>query len=269
MKKFAVFLICILLLEGISPQVSYASAGNFAQQTTAQRPAAGKTTRILLVGNSFTLFNHLDELLTNLSQSAGRKVKVTTVAQGGASLEQYASLITPEGKILHRLLADQKWDYVILQDRHFYPIVHPDKLKNSVLALKPYIKRSGARLALYMTWAPGKGHQEYTTFRHLVSGKRDFQLKVGKVYKDAGKAANALVIPVGYAFYREQSNSGVRLLRQDKYHPNYAGSYLAACTIYSAIFKESPNSSFYGELRGSTARHLQRLAYRTVQKNSI
>lgn len=270
MKKLAVFLICILLLGSLSPQTASASSGDICMQLGTQKPAAGKTTKILLIGNSFTLCNHLDELLTNLSKSAGRNVKVTMVARGGASLEQYASRFTPEGKIVHHLLADQKWDYVVLQDRHHYPIVHPDKLKKSVLTLKPYVKKSGAKLALYMTWAPGRGHRDYTTLRHLVSGRKDYQLKVGKVYKDAAKAANALVIPVGYAFYREQAqNSSVRLLQSDKYHPNYTGSYLAACTIYSAIFQESPNSSFYGELRGSTARHLQQIAYRTVQKNSL
>lgn len=51
----------------------------------------------------------------------------------------------------------------------------------------------------------------------------------------------SLVVPVGLAFERSTNEeNGIVLRMEDEKHPTPAGSYLAACTFYAALFGESP-----------------------------
>ena len=53
----------------------------------------------------------------------------------------------------------------------------------------------------------------------------------------------------------------------DKRHPRLAGSYLAACTTYAALFKTPPGDLKYtAGLDPAIARHLQTVAWETVQE---
>ena len=52
----------------------------------------------------------------------------------------------------------------------------------------------------------------------------------------------------------------------DKRHPSLAGTYLAAATIYAALFKKSPVGAQYtAGLDEATAKHLQTVAWDTVE----
>jgi hypothetical protein len=75
------------------------------------------------------------------------------------------------------------------------------------------------------------------------------------------------VIPAGLAFARSVSlRPDVNLYAPDKRHPSLAGTYLAAATSYAALFKRSPvGSSYTAGLDAAVARHLQTVAWETVQ----
>ena len=68
----------------------------------------------------------------------------------------------------------QRWDYVILQDRRYYPISKPQRMKRTIRKLAPYIQASGAKMVLYQTWAPGKWHNDYNRY-DSVSNRSDYQ----------------------------------------------------------------------------------------------
>ena len=177
----------------------------------------------------------------------------------------YANEKTELGKRVHKLLKNQKWDYVVLQDRHFLPVVEPAKTRKAVLKLKPYIEASGAKMALFMTWVPALGHRDYKDFKNYISGRKDYQKKLAASCKRIAKEAGAIVIPTGLSFYKTQThNTGIKLLQSDKNHPNYAGSYLSACTMYTTLFKSSPKVSFTGQLKARDAKILQQNAQQTV-----
>jgi hypothetical protein len=53
----------------------------------------------------------------------------------------------------------------------------------------------------------------------------------------------------------------------DRRHPTLAGSYLAACTFYAALFAESPVGHPYtAGLSDEAALTLQKIAWQTVQR---
>ena len=76
------------------------------------------------------------------------------------------------------------------------------------------------------------------------------------------------MIPAGLAFARSVARKpDLNLYVADKRHPSLAGTYLAAATSYAALFKRSPvGSSYTAGLPPDVARHLQTVAWETVQE---
>jgi hypothetical protein len=74
------------------------------------------------------------------------------------------------------------------------------------------------------------------------------------------------VAPVGYAWSTVRTEDPrMDLWQADGSHPSEAGTYLAACVFYAAIFGQSPEGSTYtAGLPAVTAALLQRTAGATV-----
>ena len=75
------------------------------------------------------------------------------------------------------------------------------------------------------------------------------------------------MIPAGLAFARAiERRPQLNLYAADKRHPSLAGTYLAACTTYAALFGKSPVGLTYtAGLDADTAAFLQNVAWDTVQ----
>ena len=244
-----------------------------AEQTFASLQAVEKTDsrdgtiRILMIGNSYTGYNNLPGMLQKICTGKGKKVEVAAVTKQGSCLRDFASRTTDVGKKVHRLLEKQNWAYVILQERHYYPLTNASGMEKAVCSLLPYIEAAGAQIALYMTWAPKKGHTDYQVYSSLVSGRYSYQKKVALTYRKIADKAGAILIPVGIAFQNVmKEKKSLSLIRSDKIHPTKLGSYLAACTMYAAIFHESPEGAAAGTLNKNTASFLQRMGWRTWNK---
>ncbi|MDO4276820.1 MAG: DUF4886 domain-containing protein [Eubacteriales bacterium] len=262
MKKILCIILTVFLLTG-----------SFVNMAAAYSPAVvgnqsgSRATKILLIGNSYTYYNNFDDILKNVCEGAGKKVKITMVTKGGARLEEAADRHTKEGKEVYRLLKGQKWDYVVLQDRHYFPLVRPGKIKKAVMTLKPLIEGAGAKMALFMTWAPGNGHDDYIRYSSVVSGRRQYQAKIASAYEKIAREANAIVIPTGISFQNNvKQKTGIRLLRPDRSHPTYAGSYLSACTMFNTLLGTTSPTTYSGELNYSEAKTLRKIARQTVKQ---
>ena len=97
--------------------------------------------------------------------------------------------------------------------------------------------------------------------------KPEMTAELADAYTKAGNDNGALVIPAGLAFAAAlKQRPGLVLHAADKRHPSVAGTYLAAATVYAALFKKSPEGLKYtAGLDGDTARFLQTVAWQTVQ----
>ena len=163
--KKSIFIVCLAMMLCWIPVTAHAAG---------HREAPTSPTRILFVGNSYTQRNHMPNIFRKLCKSSGQNVIVRSLTNPGHSLKNTSNPTTANGRKLYRLLRMQRWDYVILQDRRYYPISKPQRMKRTIRKLAPYIQASGAKMVLYQTWAPGKWHNDYNRY-DSVSNRSDYQ----------------------------------------------------------------------------------------------
>ena len=91
--------------------------------------------------------------------------------------------------------------------------------------------------------------------------------ELAEAYTRAGNDNGVFVIPAGLAFARTIARRpDLNLYAPDKRHPSMAGTYLAASTVYAALFKKSPvDVKYTAGLDEGVAKLLQAVAWETVQ----
>lgn len=111
----------------------------------------------------------------------------------------------------------------------------------------------GAKPAFFMSWA--------------YADKPEMTAQLAEQYVQAANDNDVFVIPAGLAFARSiDQRPGLNLYAADKRHPSLAGTYLAAATVFAALYKQSPvGNAYVAGLDGETAKHLQTVAWETVQ----
>lgn len=197
-----------------------------AASSSPSRFAAPTKLRVLFIGNSYTYFNNLPELLSQLSASANpaKPLEAEMVTRGGATLKMHWE----EGKAL-KALQQGKWDYVVLQEQSMLPISDPETMHQYARLFDAEIKKAGAKTIFYLTWAR--------------QNQPENQAKLNDAYLHIARELKAMVAPVGITWANAfKADPKLVLHVEDKSHPNPAGSYLAACVFYSLIYGKSPEN---------------------------
>lgn len=174
--------------------------------------------RILMLGNSFTFFNDMPEMLAKIT-----KAEVIVHTRGGARLAEQYNPLTQMGACTLKALTEEKWDYVVMQEMSNAPIVSRHSFLKSVSILSNKIRQSGAVPVLYATWAYRKNSNKMNSMK--CSYDEMYQLMY-IAYHEAAVENNALVVDVGKAFYALSDKKN--LYTDDGCHPNEEGSKLAA-----------------------------------------
>lgn len=194
---------------------------------------APPATRVLFIGNSYTYFNNLPEMVRALAEAAGAgPVEVRMVAPGGWRLADHW-----EKGEAHEALRSGKWDFVVLQEQSQLgdprtvdgkPRVGSDKVFAPAAAQwAEEITRRGARPVFYLTWAKKVAPED--------------QEVLNDAYGRAARAGKGVLAPVGIAWAEvRRAAPGIELFIEDGSHPSAAGSYLAACTLVASIFGRNP-----------------------------
>jgi hypothetical protein len=114
-------------------------------------------------------------------------------------------------------------------------------------------RRHGAKPVFFMSWA--------------YADRPEMTAQLAEAYTVAGNDNDAFVIPAGLAFARSVAKRPeLNLYASDKRHPSLLGTYLAAATIYAALYRETPaGNSYTAGIDIDTARFLQTVAWDTVQ----
>jgi hypothetical protein len=177
---------------------------------------------VLFVGNSFTARNDVPGLIARLAAARGKTLEHRLISAGGASLRMHWN----KGAA-REAIAAARFDYVVLQEQSTLPVKNAVRMRENILLFDDVIKASGARTALYMTWA--REHEPQN------------QQVIADAYTSVGSEIGATVVPVGLAWQRFLSEHRSPALHdKDRSHPTLAGSYLAACVFYSVLFGEDP-----------------------------
>ena len=200
-------------------------------------------TRVLFIGNSYTYYNSLPQMVEELAQAAGQDMEFRAFTRGGATLLELE--LHPE----LRSLLNEKWDYVVLQEHSTQGF---SAWNGELNVNDPIYFLQGARLiaqrvnkakiVLYSTWAR-KNHPEFQP--HL-----DYGYMLASRELNAA-IAPAAIAPVGraWAAVREQP-SAPELFVADGSHPTPAGSYLSACVLIRTLFSR-PCTGLPATLRGN------------------
>lgn len=219
----------------------------------------GPTKSILFIGNSFTYVNDLPGMFTQLARSGGYPVKTAMIAPGSFKLFQHAATESTMNTI-----ANQKWDYVILQEQSQTPANENwrnNEMYPAVRLFNQKIRQSGAVPILYLTWGRKNGCPEMG-FNDYLSMQRE--LTVG--YLSIANELGIMVAPVGEAWKTSvELKPELELWGDDGIHPGLRGTYLAACIFYAVIYHKSPEGLKYkAELKDRDAEFLQKIAGDTV-----
>jgi hypothetical protein len=197
--------------------------------------------------------------------SPGEGVRSVSVTISGSGLDWHDidSLMRPDGLGRYSFVGDneirfnkpgRQFDTAILMDCSQCPI-HPQLQAAFHAAVKKAaqtLRRHEVRPVLFMSWA--------------YQDKPQMTAQLAEQYTIAGNAVDALVIPAGLAFARAiAKDPAIELYADDKRHPSLAGTYLAACTTYAALYGKSPAGLKYtAGLPPERAALLQNAAWEAV-----
>ena len=181
--------------------------------------------RILMLGNSFTFANDMPTMLADILNA-----EVVHHTRGGAHLAEQLNPDTEMGSRTQTAFQKEKWDYVVLQEYSTGPLQSKERFFESVKVLCDQVRENGAVPILYATWAFKRGG-----IKLEASGLNYDEMyhSLYDAYHKAGAMNSTSVADVGQAFYEAADSED--LFAHDDYHPNKAGSHLAAETIAAVI----------------------------------
>lgn len=219
--------------------------------------------RVLFIGNSFTYFNDMPLFFEQLANDAGFDVHAVSVTKGGWYLHQFADPENDMGKELRSVYPRHQWDYIVLQDQSFNPAGDPEDFLASVRSLRALMPQG--RFVFYQTWPyepnTAKLASVKTSYDDMYAGLRD-------AYTQAAREHDGLLVPVGDGFHLVwQRKPELSLYMPDAFHPNLAGSYLAACLFFGCLSGISPLTlSTPKKLDESKAKYLRELAQELISR---
>lgn len=195
-------------------------------------PDAGRPVRVLFIGNSYTYHNDLPAMLDGFVRTLapGTRLETGSVLVGGATLESHWK----RGEA-RALIRNGAWNYVVLQEQSLLGglringVVH---MNDPAERFFPYgrlfaqeVTASGAKPVFYMTWSRKADMPAQEVLTHA--------------YARLAREQKGVLSPVGLAWQRvRRERPGLELYVEDGHHPAPAGTYLAACVLYTSLFHQ-------------------------------
>lgn len=212
--------------------------------------------KVLFLGNSFTATNNLPNMTAQIAISMGDTLIQDSNTPGAYLLHQHAKDATSLAKI-----AAGDWNYVVLQEQS-ENTAFPDAQVE--VEVKPYAhildsiihkKNPCGRSVFYMTWGYPGGDPANCPHFPPICTYRGMDSMINLRYTQMAADNKALLSPVGLVFnVLIKKAPGINLFASDKIHPSPAGTYAAALTFYTILFRSDPlRVSFNGPLSAADA----------------
>ncbi len=204
--------------------------------------SAQDTLSVLFLGNSYCSVNNLPQLVQNLSASAGKTLIIDSNMPGGFTLTGHSSDPNSIAKI-----SQGNWDYVILQEQSQIPTIDQFRYNDMYPAmadLKTIVEQYSpcAKIITYMTWGRRYGGQQCdpsnTYCSPVFSDFNQMQDSLSSAYWQISENLKIQCAPVGESWRAILSDTNLVLHSADNSHPNIDGSYVAALTLFSSIWKQ-------------------------------
>ncbi|MCZ4407940.1 T9SS type A sorting domain-containing protein [Cryomorphaceae bacterium 1068] len=226
---------------------------------------AQTTKKVLFIGNSYTAYNTLPAMVSNMATNTGDELIFDSNTPGGARFLNHATNPTTLNKI-----AADNWDYVALQaqsqetsfsaeykEAELYPFAEIliDSIRSNYECSEPMF---------YMTWGRENGDVNNCGFIPWVCTYEGMDDSIRATYTYMADIYHTEIAPTGAVWrYLRENHSEIGLYTADGSHPSLAGSYAAACAFYTMIFKNDPAlvtwSSTLPETTANTIRQAAKL----------
>lgn len=234
-----------------------------------------KTIHTLFIGNSFTFYSDIPYLTQKVANSLGYSFVSDSVTKGAWTLTKFADSADEMGTIVDQKLANNQYEYVILQEQSMRPLTAYSGFLSATKTLQKKINSTqvSAEIHLYSTW----GYQEAADTNKTTIPELEKSLR-GK-YEDCASALKTKINYVGKAFSDIYENhKEINLYYSDDKHPSYAGAYLSALVhVGSLLGTDVRGCSYVGDnehvdangnkgqaLSEANAKALQEAAYNAV-----
>lgn len=201
--------------------------------------------RILFIGNSYTYYNDLPHIFEKLALDSALDVTVDSVTRGGWFLHKYLDVENEHAAKLRELVSRQHYDVCVLQEQSLAPAIGFPVFQDGVMRITQFLSSAADRFVLYATWGRKEGHPALA--EHGLSTVSMMEA-LEESYCRIGGRIGADVALVGRNFASVQKAlPDLELYDPDRTHPSYAGSCVAALTLYRCIFGGLPTDT--GSLR--------------------
>ena len=195
--------------------------------------------KILFIGNSYTYFSDMPQLLEQLMRENGIDVTIHSVTKGGRKLFENLQQNDENSEKITELVDENLYDILFLQEQSYLPAVNYEVFEDGARRLKE--KVLAKQTILYATWGRKEGCPLLTekgwTNESMTAALKD-------AYDRAGAAIGARVSHVGLCFARVREIAPeLELYHPDMSHPSYTGSCVAALCHYKMITGTLPKNT--------------------------
>lgn len=204
--------------------------------------AQSTSKRVLFIGNSYTYFNDLPNMLRSMANTVGDTLTHDSHTPGGNTLQNHFNNSIPMNKI-----RQGNWDFVVLQEQSQLPAFPIGQVQSQVF---PYAKSLNdtiiaynpcAETVFYMTWGRKNGDASNCSFFPNLCTYEGMDDLLRERYETMANDNDAIISPVGPLWrYLRQNHAGIELYNADESHPSAEGTYAAACAFYSVLFRKDP-----------------------------
>ena len=197
--------------------------------------------KILFIGNSYTYYNDMPQMLEKTAKNNGKDIQVYSVTKGGRKLIEHISATDEYSRKLDELVDNHHFNICFIQEQSHLPISNNSLFTEGILAIAEKVKKSANKIILYSTWGRKDGSP---TLEEYNWTNKSMSFALAKAYKNASKLIKADVSYVGLNFYDIYCNrKDINLYNDDLTNPSYEGSCLAMLTHYMKIFNEFPQKT--------------------------
>ncbi len=183
------------------------------------------TVNVLFVGNSYVYYNNLIQMIGLITDSLDTKLICKKTVVGGATLGEHWNSL--RGLKSHKIIAEKKFDIVVIQDNSMWPLQHKDSVMYYGGLFCKTIKSRGAKPFLYNTWARQKTPETQTA--------------INDVYQELANTEKASLVPVGSCWARAlELNKDIVLFHTDGSHPSALGTFMIALSFIKKITGKLP-----------------------------
>ncbi len=209
-KKLFTLVLAVSLLI-LAPHVSFS-------QESPKEPL-----RVLFVGNSFTYFYNLPQVVAAMAESQGKEIITRQSTVGGSDLGQHWR--KEKGTKTMGLLETENWDYVVFNNHSTSPIDSQDEFYDYGKKFADLVKSKGAQPVFMQTWA--------------YKSNPLMQPAITTAYGNLAEETGSLLVPGGMLFQQvRQWRPDMNMFFDDK-HPSSNATYLLGLAFYRFFTNDS------------------------------